>query len=105
MQYVVRFRIATNRAVELRAWLQDRAEDLRRDVPAGWAYDDAYFVVRAFGDYDCEMRWNLDNYAAMDSENPPGFAKLVKEWQEFVSDATAAQATLLKSSNDVIMLG
>jgi hypothetical protein len=51
------------------------------------------------------MRWKLENYAALDSENPPGFTKLVKEWQGFVNDATAAQATLLKSLDDVIIIG
>ena len=104
MQYVLRFRIATNRAAGLRGWLQDHTQDRQRDVPEGWAYDATYFVVRGFGDYDCEMRWNLENYAALDSENPPGFTKLVKEWQGFVNDATAAQATLLKSLDDVIII-
>lgn len=105
MQYVLRFRIGTSRAPEYRDGLQEHAQGLQRDVPAGWAYEGAYFVVRGFGDCDCELRWDLENYAALDRENPPGFTKLVKDWQGFVNDASSAEATLLKSLEDVSILG
>jgi len=105
MQYVLRFRIAPRRSADFRAWLQANADDLGRDAPEGWSFDGAYFVVRGFGDYDCEMRWYLENYAALDSANPPGFNERVKEWLEFVSDASPTQATLLKNADEVVIIG
>ncbi len=81
MQYVLRYRIASDKAGALREWLRENTADIEAHAPDGWHYAGSYFVVRGFGDYDCEMRYDLDDYAAMDSENPPRFNEIVREWQ------------------------
>lgn len=104
MQYVMRFRVTPRRTAEFRSWLQQHDADLHGDLPEGWTYAGAYFVVRGFGDYDCELRWDLDDYAALGSENPPTFNQIVKEWQEFVSDASPVEAALLKRAEEVVII-
>lgn len=105
MQYVLRYRIASDKAGALREWLRENSADIETHAPDGWHYAGSYFVVRGFGDYDCEMRYDLDDYAAMDSENPPRFNEIVREWQGFVNDATPTRAVLLKSADEVVIVG
>jgi len=67
MQYVVRYNLKTGKAAEYRQWLLDNADNFSRGDRQGWRYLDTHFTVMGFGDYDCETRWQVDDYAALGS--------------------------------------
>lgn len=103
MEYTVRFSLKPNQAEELRSWLKENHEALDATAPEGWRYLGTYFCVRAFGDFDCETRWELDGYAALDNSTPEG-QRLVRDWLDrFVHDGRPMQAVLLKSVDEVVI--
>ncbi len=102
MQYIVRYNLKDDQARSFRQWLLDNAARLAQPQRQGWRYLDTHFTVMGFGDYDCESRWEIDDYAALGSPlNDLGNAVLA-EWLDFIDDS---EATLLKSAQEVQVLG
>ncbi len=104
MEYIIRFDLKEGKARAFVQWLKDNREAFESSSPEGWSYGGTFFVVRSFGDYTCETRWNLSHYGAMDATNPPGFEHLVDEWTDFAA-TNSVRAALLKGVDEVIMMG
>jgi hypothetical protein len=104
MQYINRFNVLPHKSEEFRDWLQKNDKLLHHGNPQGWKYLGAWFTVRNFGRYDCEMRWELDDYAALGE----GFGSdaLQQAWRE-IFDAFApnqGETYLMKSSEEVFIM-
>ena len=65
MQYINRFKVLPHKSEALRDWLKKNDKLLRKEQPKGWHYLGAWFTVHGFGRYDFEMRFEIDDYAAL----------------------------------------
>jgi hypothetical protein len=107
LQYVFRYSVKPGMAGEFNQWLLDNHEGLRDHLPDGWHYLGTWFSVRGFGAHDCEVRYELDDYAAPGE----GFGDevsvgLLKEFFEKYQDsARPTEAYLLRAAGDVDILG
>ncbi len=98
MEYIVRFRLKPKKAGEFRQCLLDNHAKLETAIPEGWKYLGTYFTVRGFGDHQCESRWEIANYGALDhSFTDP----IHREVSEFIDESYPMTSTLLKSVADV----
>lgn len=103
MEYVIRYSLKPKRAGEYRRWLLGHQAQLEAAVPEGWTYLGTYFTVRSLGPHDCETRWELRNYAAMDNRSEAQ-GKLTAEIAEFLNENIPAVGALLKSAADVLIV-
>jgi hypothetical protein len=102
MQKIDRYNLKPNKAADYKAWLKKNDDLLRNGAPAGRTYLGTWFAVQGFGEYDCESRWDFDDYAALGSG--PGsdeFRALMDEWDEFGDSTRPQQSDLMKSEDDV----
>ena len=104
MQYITRFNVLPHKSEAFRDWLKNNDKLLREDNPEGWKYLGTWFTVRNFGQFDCEMRFELDDYAALGANF--GSDALQKAWLEFFDYLAPNQGEtyLMKSSEDVIIM-
>jgi hypothetical protein len=106
MQYITRSNVLPHKAEELRDWLKKYDKLLHEGQSPGWKYLGAWFTVHSLGQYDFEMRFEIDDYAALGT----GFGneEMQKAWLE-IYDAFApnvGETCLMKSAEDVwIMKG
>lgn len=104
MQYITRFNLLPHKSEDFREWLRKNDKIMHEDQGEGWHYLGAWFTVRNFGQYDCEIRYELDDYAALGS----GFGSdaLQKAWLEAFDYLAPNQGEtyLMKSSEDVIIM-
>ncbi len=104
MQYISRFNLLPHKSEAFNDWLKKNDRLLHDGNSEGWHYLGAWFTVRSFGHYDCEMRWELDDYAALGS----GFGSdaLQEAWREAFEYFAPNQGEtyLMKSAEDVIIM-
>ena len=105
MQYIYRYDIAPHRAGAFAHWVVDNDADIRGHAVEGWEYLGTWMTVRGFGRYQAETRWEISEYADLGS----GFGddvsqRLMGEFFEFVDRGRPAEASLMKSVNNVQIL-
>ncbi len=60
------------------------------------------FTVRGFGQYDCEVRWELADYAALGSGfGAETFQQALLETQEYIDSSGGGETYLIKGAADV----
>ena len=105
MQYVTRYNLKPDKESEFRQWVLDNSSAIAENAPDGWSYLGTWFTVRLFGQYECESRWEIDDYAALGA----GFGneimqRLWREWMEFSDLSRDSEGCLMKSAEDVDIL-
>jgi len=101
MQYIVRFNVS--KTSEYRQWVLENATAIAENAPQGWTYVGSWFTLQGFGRYDCEVRWELDDYSALGAGwGNKTYQRLLAEWGEYVEDS---ETYLMKSAADVSMPG
>jgi len=100
MEYVIRYSIKPKQSGAYRKWVLDNEARLKAAVPEGWTYLGTHFTVRGLGDHDCETRWALKNYGALDNISEAQ-DQLSREIFEFIHDSRPLVGTLLKSASEV----
>jgi len=106
MQYINRYHLKPDKESDLRQWLLDNSAAWAENAPDGWKYLGTWFTVMWFGQYECETRWEVDDYAALGAGfGNETFQRLLKEWQAFLDHARDIDTYLLKSAEDVDILG
>ncbi len=99
LEYVYRFTLKSGKVGDFLEWLEENEGTFDEHGPAGWHYLGAWFVVRGFGGYDCEMRYQLDDYGALgsgfgDEEN----LRMLREFfSEYLDHNHRPEAVLLKT--------
>jgi hypothetical protein len=102
MQYIVRFYGLPGKANAMKAWLEENEATYAENAPEGWTYLGTWGTVRAFGEYDFETRWELEDYATLgEGWGNETFQRLQQEWLEFIDQARPMRADLMKSISDV----
>ena len=102
MQYIVRFHLKPRQSPAFRKWLLENESLLKENAPEGWTYAGTWFTVRGFGRYDCETRWELDDYDALGAGwGNETYQRLMREWMEFADLARDGERSLMKSTADV----
>jgi hypothetical protein len=62
------------------------------------------FTVRGFGQFDCEIRWELADYAALESGfGAATFQQALLETQEYIDSSGGGETYLMKSAADVLV--
>ncbi len=103
LQYVYRFSVLKGKSGSFIEWINENDQNFREHSAEGWHYLGTWFIVRGFGDYQAEMRWDLDDYAALGA----GFGDAVNQrllnefFTDFLDEGAPAQAYLLKGSTVV----
>ena len=103
LEYIYRFSVKPGKMTDFLAWLDDNEAGMDEHSPPGWRFAGAWFVVRGFGTYDCEFRFDLDGYASLgagfgDAEN---VARLGEFFGEFVDHTHRPAAVLLKTRDNL----
>lgn len=106
LQYVYRFSIPPGRVNDFREWLDGVEPTMNDHQPEGWTYLGSWFAVRGFGSFDCEMRFELADYAALgagfgDEENKRRMAHF---FGEFVDPNFRPEAVLLKGREGLMVV-
>ena len=102
MQYIVRYQLKSMRSQAFLEWLLENEPLLKENGPEGWDYLGTWFTVRGFGHYECESRWELDDYDALGAGwGNETYQRLMREWQEFADLSRAGETYLMKSAADV----
>ena len=104
MQYIVRYDVEATRWEEFRPWLADNDDPIRQSQRPGWEYLGTWFTVQGFGTYGAETRWELDDYAALGAQGSAASDEITRKWFEFIDQGRPAEAYLMKSATDVIIL-
>jgi hypothetical protein len=104
MQYIQRANLKPFKAAAFQQWLLDNASLLAEHAPEGWTYVGTWFTVRGFGQYDCEVRWELADYAALGSGfGTEAFQQAMLEAQEYIDSSRGGETYLMKSAADIRM--
>jgi hypothetical protein len=76
----------------------------QRQPSCRWTYVGTWFTVRGFGQYDCEVRWELADYAALGSGfGTEAFQQAMLEAQEYIDSSRGGETYLMKSAADIRM--
>ena len=104
MEMVYRFKIKPGKAGEFVQWTKWFEETLP-EPPPGWKYLSTYFVTHGFGEYDAEIRWQVEDYAALGSGpgSEEGQAANREFVSKFVDDRFPMKTTLMKSVDDIFV--
>jgi len=104
MQYINRFNVLPHKSEAFRECLKKNDKLLHEGMPEGWQYLGTWCTVRNFGRYDCEMRFELDDYAALGADF--GSDALQQAWLEIFDFIAPNQGEtyLMKSSEDIIIM-
>jgi hypothetical protein len=104
MQYIQRFNLKPRKSGEFRDWLKTNDQLLRNGQPEGWTYLGTWFTVRNFGHYDCEMRYELQEYAALGANfGSEALQKAFLDIMDWFAE-TPGETTLMKSAEEVIIM-
>ncbi len=104
MQYVQRYYLQPKKAGAFRDWLQKNGPALIENAPEGWKYIGTWFMVRGFGKFDVETRWELADYAALGAGfGNDNLQKLNAEWFEFIDPGLVGEVALMKSDTDILI--
>lgn len=104
MQCVIRYDVEAKRSEEHRTWLLDNEKSISESDRPGWEYLGTWFTVQGFGSYQAEVRWEIDDYAALGAEMTEQGLELFKKWIGFVDQGRPTENTLMKSASDVIVV-
>ena len=107
MQYINRYYLKPLKGTEFREWLLENEPLIAENAPAGWTYLGTWFTVMGFGKYDCETRYEIDDYGTLGAGfGNETYQRLMLEWMEFIDLTQAGETYLMKSSTDIsIMAG
>lgn len=104
MQLVMRNNVKDDRVSEYVAWVKENREAMEEHAPDGWSYAGTYVTVYGMGSHEVEIRWELDDYAAMaPRDDDDEWTRLVRESNDFFSGGTG-QNSLMKSVDDVVII-
>lgn len=102
MQYVQRYNLKPGKAGEYRQWLAEHAALLAKEAPPGWTYLGTWFTVHGLGQHQCETRWELTDYSAL---NPNfGTEAYQAAWlkiMDWFDPAQHGDTTLMKSAAEI----
>ncbi len=106
MQYIQRYNLKRGKAGEARDWLLEHAQALADNAPEGWTYLGTWITCRGFGQFNCETRWELKDYAALGGDfGNETFQKLALEWWMDYTDPTrGGERYLMKSVADIAIM-
>jgi hypothetical protein len=83
-------------------WLLENESLIKDNAPEGWTYLGTWFTVRGLGTYECESRWELDDYDSLGAGwGNETYQRLIREWREFIDLARNGETYLMKSAADV----
>jgi hypothetical protein len=104
VQLVMRNNVKDDRISEFVDWVKANRAAMEEHAPEGWSYAGTFVTVYGMGTHEVEIRWELDDYAAM---SPGGqseeWDQLVKESAEFFVGGVG-QNSLMKSVDDVVII-
>ena len=104
MQYIMRYYVPFKKNADFRRWLLDNEKAIAENQPEGWTYLGTWFTCRQFGKYDCETRYELDDYDTLGADwGNETNQQLMREWLEFIDLNRASETYLMKSAHDVIV--
>jgi hypothetical protein len=102
VQYIVRYQLKPLQSPAYKTWLQENEALLKENAPEGWAYVGTWFTVRGFGHYQCESRWEVDDYGSLGAGwGNETFQRLMRDWMEFANQLQDSETYLMKSAADV----
>jgi len=106
MQNIARYNLKPDKESDFRQWLLDNRAAWVENTADGWRYLGTWFTVMRFGQYGCETRCEVDDYAALGA----GFGnetsqRLLKEWLAFQDLARDSETYLVKNAEKVDILG
>ncbi len=102
MQYVQRYYLQAKKVGAFRDWLQKNCPAIIENAPEGWKYLGTWFMVRGFGRFDVETRWELADYSALGAgSGNETMQKLNAEWFEFIDTGLVGEVALMKSDTDI----
>ena len=107
MQFITRFHIKPFTGSAFQEWLKTHHDDLADNAPEGWTYLGTWLTVRHLGRYDGEMRFELEDYAALGSGfGTEVFQRLfVEKYHEFIDFSRGQiEASLMKSPTEVYVM-
>jgi hypothetical protein len=107
MQYISRYQLKPLKGTEFQEWLLENESLIAENSPEGWSYLGTWFTVRGFGKFDCETRYEIDDYGALGAGfGNETYQRLMREWMEFADMTQTGETYLMKSIADVrIMQG
>ena len=102
MQYIVRYQLKPMQAPAFHKWLAENEASIKENAPQGWAYLGTWFTVRGFGRFQCETRWELDDYGDLGTGwGNETYQRLMREWLEFSDQTQDGETYLMKSAAEV----
>jgi hypothetical protein len=102
MQRIVRYHLKPMQAPAFQRWALEKESLIQENAPEGWTYVGIWFTVLGFGRYDCEIRWELDDYDALGAGwGNETFQQLGREFFDFVDMGRDSETYLMKSAADV----
>lgn len=102
VQYVMRYHVPFTKSADFRRWIVDNEKALADNQPEGWVYLGTWFTVRGFGKYNCESRWEIDDYSTLGTGwGNETNQKLTREWIDFSDLGRDSETYLLKSATDI----
>jgi hypothetical protein len=105
MQYVARYDIKPWKAEAFRAWLEENEATYADNAMEGWTYLGTWGTVHQLGRFDCETRWELDDYASLGADwGNETFQKLQLEWWEFIDQSRDMETSIMKSVSAVSIM-
>lgn len=105
MQYVSRFNLKPKVARQYQAWIKEHAQLLKGGGPQGWTYLGTWFTVHGLGKYQCEVRWEIPNYSALEPmSGSDEYEKAVAEMLDLFVDPQGGEVSLMKSADDVVVM-
>jgi hypothetical protein len=107
MQMIFRGNLKDKQANAYREWEVKNRQALQETAPPGWIYAGTFFTVFGFGKHDVETRWEISNYAALDTardyENET-WDKLSIEASDFFEPTLPGEVSLVRSAEGVKIL-
>ena len=104
MQITYRYNIKEGRAGEYAKLVIDSEQVLREKSADGWTYVGTFFTVQGLGEFDCEQRWEMAEYANLGNAwgHDAEFDSLISKAQEFIDGRITS--TVAKTAGEVVIL-
>jgi hypothetical protein len=101
MQYIHRFYLKPGKSLAYQEWLAAHEQELAANAPPGWQRLGTWMTVLNFGKFQCETRWEVDDYASLGVPASETFDQLSSQHREFVDITRPSETYLMKSSKDI----
>lgn len=103
MQFIYRGNMKDGQATAYVDWVRENEKLIADNTPEGWTYLGTWLTVYGFGMHDVEVRFELDDYAALGAGfGNDTYQRLLRESQAFMEPGS--NGTLMKSASDVAVL-